>query len=214
MSRIWGAGAAAVVAGMLFGVVPDADAGGRRLFWSETGVQLNDRPLPPGKRIWSRESGDQPDTGYWALLTPFTEAPLVEGLNTPGGVFVDVLNGHLYWVDSVTRQVGRSDLDGGGAQTLFIADGNPEAVAFDPGSGSVFITIFPETGIDIDVRNGKLYYAVAGAGQIRRKNFDGSDDDVTNSSLTAPASLTFEVWISPDATPGFNTVIEFGDDTP
>lgn len=208
MRSIWTAAAvAALVAGCLLAPAPEAHAGGRRILWSETGLQLDDSPIASSARIWARDSGDLPQFGYWNLPNPLTEEPIVSGLMQPAGVAVDVLNGKVYWVDAVSDLVGRRDLYGGApVEFLFSADESLEGIAVDPGESTIYFTVFDTglvrranldgseivtladhgsggSGIAIDVPNGKLYYALVGVGEIRRMNLDGSGDELLISTV-------------------------------
>ena len=162
----------------LLGLPNLAGAKGRRIFWSETELQGDDPPIPQSKRIWARESGDEPAGGYYNVPTPLTEAPIVDGLSKPGGLYVDVLGGHIYWADSETRLISRSDLDGDNVQSLTTTpEGtSPQAVVYDTLTELVIVSFFPRTGLAIDVLNRKLYWGVAIDGEIRRSNVDLSDD--------------------------------------
>ena len=219
---------AASVIALLLGSLGDARAGGRRIFWSETELQLDDLPKPQTKRIWARESGDEPPSGYYTLLNPLNEAPILTGLARPAGVFVEVLSGKIYWADSEFQLIGRSGLDGRSPEELFTTGTTVEGIAVDGGSDTIYFTElnmgrvrranldgtemttliefgFGGQGIALDVPGGKVYYAIAGVGEIHRMNLDGSgDESLVDTDLDNPRGLAIDTlngklyWVDDD----------------
>jgi hypothetical protein len=85
-----------------------------------------------------------------------------EGRHLPDGVVVDVKAGHLYWTNMgiPSRNDGsimRADLDGGNVKTIL-----PEGATFTPKQ------------LQLDEKNGKLYWCDREGMRVMRANVDGS----------------------------------------
>ncbi len=86
-----------------------------------------------------------------------------EGRRFPDGVVVDVSAGHIYWTNmgnpgSNDGTIERADLDGGN-----ITDIIPEGGTFTPKQ------------LQLDKKNGKLYWSDREGMRVMRSNLDGSD---------------------------------------
>jgi hypothetical protein len=87
---------------------------------------------------------------------------IVNGQRFPDGVVVDVAAGHIYWtnmgIPSVNDgSVNRADLDGGNLVTVV-----PEGGTFTPKQ------------LQLDLKNGKLYWSDREGMRVMRSNLDGS----------------------------------------
>jgi len=86
-----------------------------------------------------------------------------EGLRHPDGVVVDVAAGHIYWTNMCNPgandgSIERTDLDGGNLTTIV-----PEGGTFTPKQ------------LQLDKKNGKLYWSDREGMRVMRSNLDGSD---------------------------------------
>jgi sugar lactone lactonase YvrE len=94
---------------------------------------------------------------------------LVGGLTQPDQIALDLVNGHIYWVDGVTQLLQRSNLDGSSLVNI-IATG-----------------LHTPSGLALDLVNGHLFWSDAGTGRIERSNLDGSGRlTILASSLALP----------------------------
>ena len=135
----------------------------------------------------------------------------------------------LYWADSGTSKIQRSNLDGSVVEDL-VTTGleNPAGLALDVSGGKLYWTDWGTAkiqrsnldgsvvedlvttglenpgGIALDVSGGKLYWTDWGTDKIQRSNLDGSDvEDLVTSGLEAPTSIALgfvPVEAGPDLT--------------
>ena len=85
-----------------------------------------------------------------------------EGRKLPDGVVVDVAAGHIYWTNmgnpnANDGSIDRSDLDGGNITTIV------------PKGGT-----FPPKQLQLDKKNGKIYWSDREGMRVMRSNLDGS----------------------------------------
>jgi DNA-binding beta-propeller fold protein YncE len=85
-----------------------------------------------------------------------------EGRKLPDGVVVDVAAGHIYWTNmgnpsANDGSIDRSDLDGGNVTTIVPAGGT-----------------FTPKQLQLDKKNGKLYWSDREGMRVMRSNLDGS----------------------------------------
>lgn len=85
-----------------------------------------------------------------------------QGSELPLAVGLDVPNSKLYWNESVTDQIRRSDLIGTNVELVI-----------NPG-------IALGSDVTVDSKNGKVYYS--GSSQLRRSDPDGSNDELVVSA--------------------------------
>ncbi len=78
-----------------------------------------------------------------------------DGLVDPRGLAIDVASEKMYWADSITGVIHRSNLDGSGDVQLVTGLSFPADIA-------------------LDTDNGKIYFAESDLSRIRRVNIDGS----------------------------------------
>jgi DNA-binding beta-propeller fold protein YncE len=86
-----------------------------------------------------------------------------EGRRLPDGVVVDAAAGHIYWTNmgnpsANDGSIERADLDGGNLTTIVPAGGT-----------------FTPKQLQLDKRNGKLYWSDREGMRVMRSNLDGSD---------------------------------------
>ena len=104
----------------------------------------------------------------------------------------------LYWTDSVTGRIQRSNLDGSDVRDLVSGLESPNGIALDVSGGKMYWTdrgsekiqrsnldgsrledlvttgVQDPNGIALDVSGGKMYWTELGSERIRRSNLDGS----------------------------------------
>jgi hypothetical protein len=78
-----------------------------------------------------------------------------DGLVNPRGLAIDIAAEKMYWADSITGVIHRSNLDGSGDVQLVTGLSLPADIA-------------------LDTDNGKIYFAESDLSRIRRVNIDGS----------------------------------------
>jgi hypothetical protein len=88
---------------------------------------------------------------------------IVDGCHLPDGIAVDTASGHIYWTNMGSSpgkndgSIERADLDGGNRKTIV-----PPGVTFTPKQ------------IQLDKKNGKLYWGDREGMRVMRCNLDGS----------------------------------------
>jgi hypothetical protein len=88
---------------------------------------------------------------------------IVDGCHLPDGIAVDTVNGHIYWTNMGVNpgkndgSIERADLDGGNRKTIV-----PPGGTFTPKQ------------IQLDKKNGKLYWGDREGMRVMRCNLDGS----------------------------------------
>ena len=124
----------------------------------------------------------------------------------------------MYWTDSGTRKIRRSNLDGSGVEDVVTGLENPVGIALDVSGGKMYywtasdgvmgkiqrsnldgsgvedlVTgLFPTFGIALDVSGGKMYWT-AFPGRIRRSNLDGSVVENLVTGLANPWGIALDV---------------------
>ena len=93
----------------------------------------------------------------------------------PNSIAIDQVNGKMYWTDTGSDAIRRSNLDGSSPET--IVSGLPSP-----------------TGLAVDPAGGKLYWMDYSTDKLQRSDLDGSNiEDVIVSGLQMPDDL----WIDP-----------------
>ena len=113
-----------------------------------------------------------------AYLNDPSDSTLPSGIGEPVGATTTTASQtwKLYWADSGTSKIQRSNLDGSGVEDLVTTGLN-----------------FP-AGLALDVSGDKLYWADSGTDKIQRSNLDGSGvEDLVTTGLDAPTSLALDV---------------------
>ncbi|MFG0267279.1 MAG: cadherin domain-containing protein, partial [Rhodopirellula sp. JB055] len=141
------------------------DLANDKIYWVEDGDSYN---------AVKRSDLDGGNTETLALVTA--------GLNftKPDDIELDLVNGHVYWTDELTRKVERMDLDGSNRTTLFTQSG---------GFGTAV------NGLALDIANDTLYYSVSAGGSsaIWRADLDGSNtSELTDSGVDDPDGLAID----------------------
>ena len=144
---------------------------------------------------------------------------ITQGLETPGGIALDVAGGKMYWTDFGTDKIQRANLDGSNVEDL-ITQGleAPLTIALDVAGGKMYwtdndtdkiqranldgsnvedlVTQGLETpgGIALDVGGGKMYWTDNGTDKIQRANLDGSNvEDLVTQGLRNPRGIALDV---------------------
>ena len=125
----------------------------------------------------------------------------------------------MYWTDSGTDRIQRSNLDGSGVEDL-VTTGleNPWGIALDVSGGKMYWTdkdtdkiqrsnldgsgvedlvttgLDDPLGIALDVSGGKMYWTDEDTGKIQRSNLDGSGvEDLVTTGLDDPLGIALDV---------------------
>lgn len=148
---------------------------------------------------------------------------IINGLNTPTDISLDMSAGKMYWGMWVDGLILRSNLDGSEQETIIhTGQRNVWGVAVDSIGGKVYWTdpyekairrsnlngsgiedliktVEQPVGIALDNKHNKLYWTDEGTGKIQRSNFDGSgiEDVLQIESLMCLADI--ELDLSNDA---------------
>ena len=142
---------------------------------------------------------------------------LVTGLRNPSGLALDASAGKLYWSDSGTDKIQRSNLDGSEVEDL-VTSGlrHPSGLALDAVAGKLYWTDYgtdriqranldgsevedvvtdlrSPLGLALDAAAGKLYWADYGTDKIQRSNLDGTEvEDLVTTGLRVPRGLALD----------------------
>jgi hypothetical protein len=101
-----------------------------------------------------------------------------EDVNRPGAIALDLAAGKVYWTESVSGKIRRSNLDGSTVEDLLDRQ---------------FLTSF---GLAVDSHAGKLYWSDFASGTIERANLDGSRPEQllgAPNGVDAPMGLAIDV---------------------
>jgi len=175
------------------------DPANDQLYWIESGA---------GDGIVSR--ADLDGSNATALPT----GPFV----TLSDMALDLVNGHIYYVDAGQQAVYRSDLDGSNRAAVFSQVGaiSPFGIALDPVQQQMYFTddvagdiyranldgsdITPLiTGlgtplhIELDLAFGQMYWVDGGTDEILRANLDGSEITSITATNGAPLDLALDL---------------------
>jgi len=103
---------------------------------------------------------------------------LVTGLNNPNGITVH--NDQIYWADSYTDKIQRSNLDGSNVTDLVTGLSNPNGIT---------------------IHNDQIYWSDPATDKIQRSNLDGSNVTDLITGLVDPSGLTIHndqiYWTAP-----------------
>ena len=123
----------------------------------------------------------------------------------------------LYWTDSGTDRIQRSNPDGSGVEDVVTGLRNPLGLALDPGAGKVYWTdsgtdkiqrsnldgtevedvvssgLRSPSGLVLDLSAGKLYWTDYGTDKIQRSNPDGTEVEEVVTGLRSPLGLALDV---------------------
>ena len=120
-------------------------------------------------------------TDAWLIavyLNDPSDPALPSGIGEPVGATTTTASQtwKLYWTDSGTDKIQRSNLDGSGVEDL------------------VTTGLVGPSGLALDVSGGKLYWADSGTDKIQRSNLDGSGvEDLVTTGLDIPSGLALDV---------------------
>lgn len=97
---------------------------------------------------------------------------LLSGEAEPQDIELDVASDHMYWTDTISREVLRANLNGTGRTVIIPA--------------SQFTGGTRPFGVALDLIEKKLYWTVADASpnRIERSNLDGSGIELVSSGFT------------------------------
>ena len=145
---------------------------------------------------------------------------LIDGLDTPYGIALDVAGGKIYWTDPGADKIQRANLDGTNVETLIDGLLSPHGIVLDVAGGKIYWTD-PGTdkiqranyldgsnvedlvegwrvaddsyGIALDVAGGKVYWTDRFDDKIRRANLDGSNVETLIGGLESPYGIALDV---------------------
>ena len=141
---------------------------------------------------------------------------LVEGLDFPFDLALDVAAGKMYWTDFHTNKIQRANLDGSGVEDLVEGLNFPGDIALDVAAGKMYWTDFGITGtaktkranldgsevedlvegldmrdMALDVAAGKMYWI--NTNKIQRANLDGSEVEYLVEGLAPIGAIALDV---------------------
>jgi len=140
-------------------------------------------------------NSDKTQDYYGCLTFAFYTQDIQTGVGTTYGIALDTDSEKIYWADSSSGDIKRSDFDGSNIETIHTGLGSLRGIAIDANGGKLYWVDFTgfiyRSNIDgsnietiisglsfprclaLDIDAGKLYYG--GNGGIKRSNLDGSD---------------------------------------
>jgi len=132
---------------------------------------------------------------------------LVTGLNNPNGITIH--NDQIYWADSYTDKIQRSNLDGSNVTDLVTGLHNPNGITIhndqiywaDPatdkiqrsnldGSNVTDLVTGLSNPIGLTIHNDQIYWSDPATDKIQRSNLDGSNVTDLVTGLSNPIGLT------------------------
>ena len=133
-----------------------------KLYWTSSPEQVRENGV--GKILRADFDGSNIET-------------LVTGIDLPGGIALDIVNGKMYWIDEFPNKIKCANLDGS----------NVEILAPKPPKASSFV------GIALDVVSGKMYWTTVGKGIIQSANLNGSDIETLIEGLDHPWDIVLDM---------------------
>jgi len=144
----------------------------------------------PGVTGWldlGRSNGDpniDKTKDYYGCLVQSNQIEnLVDGLTDSNAIALDINASKMYWTDTVTSKIQRSDLDGSNVEDIYTAS--------------------DAWGIALDTNADKMYFTSPGANKIRKADLDGSNvEDLVDTGSGLPTSIALDInagkmyWIS------------------
>ncbi|MCK4692150.1 MAG: DUF2341 domain-containing protein, partial [Anaerolineales bacterium] len=141
---------------------------------------------------------------------------IAAGLSAPRRLAIDAANGKMYWSDTGSGSISRSDLDGNNIEVLVTGLTTPRGVALDVAGGYMYwvdsgtfkiqratldgafvedlITSAGDPrGIALDLIAGKMYWTENTSNEIRRANLDGTGQETVVSGLNGPRGIELDV---------------------
>ena len=141
---------------------------------------------------------------------------LVEGLDFPFDLALDVAAGKMYWTDFHTNKIQRANLDGSGVEDLFEGLNHPRDIALDVAAGKMYWTtldsrkiqranldgsevedlfegLYYPYDIALDVAVGKIYWVDEASGKMQRANLDGSEVEYLVEGLAPIGAIALDV---------------------
>ena len=100
---------------------------------------------------------------------------LIDGLNTPSDITVDLSGQKMYWGLFWGGQIGRANLDGSDMEIIVIT-----------GQDSVW-------AVEVDNQAGKVYWTDPYGGAVRRANLDGSNIEDVATGVNSPVGLVLDL---------------------
>ena len=142
---------------------------------------------------------------------------LITGLSKPDSMDLDLINGKVYWTDSIDGTIQRANLDGSSMEILVTGLFEPQGLNLDLVEGKMYWSNWPPSdkiqranldgsniediapgfggleGLALDFNTGKMYWTDFAIDKIQRANFDGSNiEDIVTTGLSWPISIIFE----------------------
>ena len=148
-----------------------------------------------------------------------SDPALPAGIGEPVGATTGSQVWKLYWTDSGTDKIQRSNLDGSDVEDLVTTGlDRPSAIALDVSGGKLYwmdggtdkiqrsnldgsgvedlVTtgLVVPNGLALDMSGGKLYWTDGGTAKIQRSNLDGSGvEDLVTTGLVVPNGLALDM---------------------
>ena len=141
---------------------------------------------------------------------------IVTGLDSPGGIALDVADGKIYWTESWDDKIQRANLDGTNIEYIVTGLDRPEGIALDVADGKIYwingrtdkiqranldgtniediVTgLDSPGGIALDVADGKIYWTELWDGKIQRANLDGTNIEDIVTGMVSPGRIAIDV---------------------
>ncbi|MDM8553982.1 choice-of-anchor D domain-containing protein [Desulfococcaceae bacterium HSG7] len=99
---------------------------------------------------------------------------LVEGLDAPYGIALDLNGGKMYWADGGTSKIQRADLNGDNVEDLVEGLGDP-------------------AGIALDLSSDKMYWIDYGTDKIQRADLNGDNVEDLVEGLDSPYDIALDL---------------------
>jgi DNA-binding beta-propeller fold protein YncE len=163
------------------------------------------------------------ENAYWTTGRGIQRGALENGapqtiipvtLGVPNGIAIDSGNGQMYWGDTGTRKIQRSNLDGSSIEDL--VEVRTSGVAIDLAGGKMYWTndlddtiqranldgsnvetlvtdLTSPQGIALDTAGGKMYWTDDFDGTIQRANLDGSQVEILATGLENPTGIALDI---------------------
>jgi hypothetical protein len=138
------------------------------------------------KIYWSQANNSQTGTIWTANLDGTNPHQLVDGLNYPATLQLDLAAGEMYWADT-HGTIERATLAGDDVQVLESGLNVPEGLALDLVAGKMYWT---------DYYGGGIYQANLDGSDVQHR-FDGTDNgDLGSISIPEPASISLPLLLA------------------
>ena len=182
------------------------------LFWPQFGRAADRVFWCQGSTSGEIKRGDVDGSNVGVLLN------ISDGVVVPEGIAIDPDGGKMYWSDSSTNTISRSNLDGSSLEIIEPSSLSPLGIVVDTVHGKVYWTegvsvrsivrtnldgsswqsIYSYSGfggpayLALDVAAGKIYWTDTTNGEISRADLDGQNVEPLLSSLSSPTGIALD----------------------